>query len=241
MKVLNSKVVEKIDSNIDFDLMTFEQLDRKDYKNAVFWNKEEWAAHNKQAAGVTKSKTKELDEKTPSKDYLTTADGDWIGSGVHSEVLEHVRLIYSSIDQDAKQQSPSSWDRHATERQRNFFRASAERQFPFLKLCAHGWKAKQLAIDTYPHWRQHHRLPAAKVDQSTQTGSDDAAAIIITPSPLGGVRSNTTGRGRNKRKNDTEVAPTSSKHARTSNEDPLQTTSTRFAPSAYTSICTHST
>lgn len=171
LKASSEKVLESAKGPVDYELLVFNELDQKEYANAVFWTEAEWRTDkkSKNSAGVTKSKGNKV--KEPSKNYLTDVTGAWVGSIKVNLVQKEARRLFSAIESDSREKTPLTWDRNASSRQRNFFRVSLERKFSFLKLCADGWKVEQLAKDLYPGYRQNRPLgkKVARVEQAAQT------------------------------------------------------------------------
>lgn len=184
LKITNDKASELAKGPVDYELLVFDELERSEHPNAIFWTEAEWRADKKTkaSAGVTRSARSEK-TKEPSTNYLTDATGMWIGSTKAHLVKKHVRRLFSAIESDSREKTPLTWDRNASIRQRNFFRISLERKFPFLTLCADGWKVEQLAKDLYPGYRQNRPLgkkTTAASEQVTQTNAG-TQAIDATP------------------------------------------------------------
>lgn len=155
--------------------MKFQELDRKldEYKNAIFWDKREWAHHTKSTSGVT---TLVADESTSNSAYAycTDINGQLVTENELEQARELCREVFMTIDHDVDGVPPATWSRCATLAQQNYLRMELESRFAWLKLCSHGWKSKQLAIDTLPSYRQNH--PVLHARKATSKNVVPAAA-----------------------------------------------------------------
>lgn len=164
----------------------FEELDRNEpkYKDTVFWTKTEWTQFINGKSGVTILVSDE-NENNSAYRYCTDINGQMLSADEIASARAYCRSIFNAIDRDPDSKPPATWARGATPAQCNYLRLELETKFPWLKLCAHGWKSQQLAIDLLPNYRQKHpaQPPCINSMNSSPEQTPTASDSSIVPSP----------------------------------------------------------
>jgi hypothetical protein len=128
--------------------MYLPQLDRADYPNVKFWNKDSWKVRLKESKGVTKT---EDSEKTPSiqSGFLEDGNGHRVSKNQQDAILTAARKIWNHFERVSI--APANWT-SADSTLLVHFCSEMEKQFFELQLCSHHWKAERIWINNYPSW-----------------------------------------------------------------------------------------
>lgn len=173
--------------------MTFEQADRAAHPNAAFWEESEWDDVLKAPVGNTNPASTAQSGRSPASanfHYLTDEKGNYIGDTGVTKLRKFVKGQWRVQDADYNPRNqkhirpPDTWKHGANSAYRNRLRATVEGRFPWLRLCADGWKLERYAIAIFPSFRQHNKAPPAGPDPA---GPSAKAANAVSDDDADGL------------------------------------------------------
>ncbi|KAJ7088472.1 hypothetical protein B0H15DRAFT_1022478 [Mycena belliarum] len=188
-------------------------LDQHDHRKVRFWQRSSYAEVVKNSGVTSCSST---GRKYTVTSFLFAEDDD--GKPPTEAEVASMKAVAADIYFDLGRQGlfpPDGWS-HAGLRAKDQFRASIERRFPVLRLCAAGWKADWIATHTYSNFKSSHgHLFLGQVKEEHEDILFDGDDVLMD----GVVEVRSSGKPKRKEKTKRDLVsekPTSNKRAKTS-------------------------
>ncbi|KAL1737658.1 hypothetical protein HDZ31DRAFT_70951 [Schizophyllum fasciatum] len=124
------------------------KLSRADYPSVKFWKKSDFYSTE---TDIDKQKQKLAKQR--GQMYMELDDGTIISDETAADLRRFIRQLYHHLK--VKNMAPPTWGQ-APNGVHDWFYASLEDKYPFVRLCHEHWKAHEVPLLAYPSWSDTH-------------------------------------------------------------------------------------
>ncbi|EKM56339.1 uncharacterized protein PHACADRAFT_193955 [Phanerochaete carnosa HHB-10118-sp] len=135
---------------------------REKYPKVCFWRKNMYKQQDRQPGQSDPMREETPRQKSYKKlRFLENDQGVPYTIGKIAVVCKTMKRAFLDLDSFHEVSPPATWQGHALDCHRKGVFSALYKAHPDIEYCADDWKANQIAIERYSHYRQHHPWPAA--------------------------------------------------------------------------------